>query len=104
MAIRPQPEPDPLSRAWLDTAFQAGHPMSADSNGAVSEGASWTETNVVEGRRQSAADAYLRRVLRRPKRSVVTDAHVTRLEFDAVVAEPNTNPVLQCASSSRTVA
>ena len=67
-------------------------------------GASWTETNVVEGRRQSAAVAYLRRVLRRPKRSVVTDAHVTRLEFDAVVAEPNTNPVLQCASSSRTVA
>ena len=38
--------------------------------------------NVVDGRRQSAADAYLRPNLGRENLTIVTDAHVTRLVFD----------------------
>ena len=48
----------------------------------VTDGVSCTEMNVVEGRRQSAADAYRRPDLGRPNLMVVTDAHVQRLRFD----------------------
>jgi choline dehydrogenase len=82
MVIAPQPDPDPLSRAWFDAALEAGHPLTVDGNGPLTEGVSWTEMNVVDGQRQSAADAYLRPVLNRPNLTVVTDAHVTRLIFD----------------------
>lgn len=82
MVIGPKPDPDPLAQAWFDAALEIGHPMSADGNGSVPEGVSWTETNVVDGQRQSAADAYLRPVLDRPNLTVVTDADVTRLIFD----------------------
>jgi choline dehydrogenase len=82
MVITPPAEPDPLSRAWFEAALEAGHPMTDDGNGAITEGVSWTETNIVDGRRQSAADAYLRPVLGRPNLTIVTDAHVTRLMLD----------------------
>lgn len=82
MTIAPAGEPDPLSDAWFSAAIQAGHPVNTDGNGTVTDGVSWTEMNVVDGRRQSAADAYLRPVLGRPNLTVVTDAHVQRLLFD----------------------
>ena len=82
MLIEQQPEPDPLSRAWLTAALEAGYPMSSDGNGAITEGVSWTDKNVVRGRRQSAADAYLRPILSRPNLSVVTEAHVDKLVFE----------------------
>jgi choline dehydrogenase len=83
MLIAPPPaEPDPLSRAWLHAALEAGYALSGDGNGEVTEGVSWTESNIVDGRRQSAADAYLSPILDRPNLTIVTDAHVTRLVFD----------------------
>jgi choline dehydrogenase len=84
MFIGAPPEPNHLSRSWFEAAEQAGHPKSEDGNGVVSEGVSWTDMNVVEGRRQSAADAYLRPVLDRPNLTVVTDARVDRLLFDGM--------------------
>ena len=68
-----------LSRAWFDAAVEAGYPVTDDGNGSVTEGVSWTEMNVVDGRRQSAADAYLRPNLDRPNLTIATDAHVIRL-------------------------
>jgi choline dehydrogenase len=56
--------------------------MSADGNGKVVEGVSWTDTNVVDGQRQSAADAYVRPIVDRPNLTIVTDAHVSRLFLD----------------------
>ena len=82
MIVAAPAEPDPLSRAWFEAAVEAGHPMSADGNGTVTEGVSWTERNIVDGRRQSAADAYLRPVINRANLTVVTDAHVGTLVFD----------------------
>jgi choline dehydrogenase len=73
---------DPLSRAWFEATLEAGHPMIEDGNGTVTEGASWTDRNIVDGRRQSAADAYLGPVIDRPNLTIVTDAHVSRLVFD----------------------
>ena len=82
MVIGSQFEPNPLSRAWFQAALEAGYPSCDDGNGAVSEGVSWTEMNIVDGRRQSAADAYLRPVLDRPNLTVITDAQVNRLLLD----------------------
>ncbi|WP_455568931.1 GMC family oxidoreductase N-terminal domain-containing protein [Streptomyces griseochromogenes] len=56
--------------------------MGADGNGKQTEGVSWTGTNVVAGRRQSAADACLRPVLSRPNLTLITRAHVQRLVLD----------------------
>ena len=82
MVIGSQAEPNPLSRAWFQAAVEAGYPSSADGNGTVSEGVSWTEMNIVEGRRQSTADAYLRPVVDRPNLTVITTAQVNRLILD----------------------
>ena len=45
------------------------------------EGVCWFDQNIVDGKRQSAADAYLRPVLGRPNLTVLTDAVVTGLSF-----------------------
>jgi choline dehydrogenase len=82
MLIARPAEPDRLSRACFEAAVEAGHPITDDGNGSITEGVSWTEMNVVDGHRQSAADAYLRPNLGRPNLTIVTDAHVTRLVFD----------------------
>jgi choline dehydrogenase len=59
---------------------ECGHPLSDDLNGAEQEGAAFFEMNVVDGRRQSAADAYLRPVLdKRTNLTVITGALVRRL-------------------------
>lgn len=82
MLIGQHAAPDPLSDAWLRAALEAGYPLSTDGNGEVVEGVSWTDRNVVDGQRQSAADAYLRPIVDRPNLTVVTDAHVSRLIID----------------------
>ncbi|MCX4911144.1 GMC family oxidoreductase [Streptomyces sp. NBC_00878] len=79
MRIEAIPAPNPLAEAAFCAAAEAGHTPLEDGNGWVSEGVSWRETNVAEGRRQSAADAYLLPVLARPNLTVITGAHARRL-------------------------
>jgi choline dehydrogenase-like flavoprotein len=77
--------PAPVSDFYLAAhaaGSEIGQPSNADGNGECAEGVSWTELNLVDGRRQSAADAYLRPVLNRPNLSVVTNARVRRLLLD----------------------
>lgn len=78
-AIHP---PGPLLQAWFDAAVEAGHAVTDDGNGEVTEGVAWTEMNIVDGRRQSAADAYLGPARDRPNLSVITNAQVRRLLLD----------------------
>ena len=73
--------PHPLSEAMLQAARQVGHPIVDDINSGVREGFGWAEFTIVDGRRQSAADAYLRPALQRPNLDLVTDALVHRLLF-----------------------
>jgi choline dehydrogenase-like flavoprotein len=81
MLVAAPADSDPLARAWFEAAVEAGHPITEDGNGSVTEGVSWTDRNIVEGRRQSAADAYLRHLIDRPNLTIATDAHVSRLVF-----------------------
>lgn len=81
MQPSPAPEVNEISRAYYAAAVEAGHPVTQDVNGKDQEGVTWLEMNIVGGRRQSAADGYLRPVLERENLTVVPDALVTRLTF-----------------------
>ena len=72
----------PIAEAGLQAAGQAGYPMARDISGGLEEGFGWCDLSIVDGRRQSAADAYLAPVRRRPNLDVVTDALVHRLLMD----------------------
>lgn len=75
-------DPNPLSEAFLAAAEESGYLVTGDFNGAVQEGAGWHELSVADGRRQSAALAYLHPAEHRPTLSVLTGALARRLTFD----------------------
>src|SRR5579863_4193892 len=74
--------PDPLIDAFAAAGEAAGHPATADYNGARQEGIGRTQQTIRDGRRCSAAVAYLRPALARPGLSVVTGALASRIVFD----------------------
>ncbi len=73
---------NPLHAAWLAAATQAGYPQTEDVNGFQQEGFGRMDMTVADGRRSSAANAYLRPALRRGNLSVQTHALATRILFD----------------------
>ncbi|GAA1307154.1 hypothetical protein GCM10009610_20330 [Pseudonocardia xinjiangensis] len=79
LAPRPPSSPHSISEATLDAARQVGYPIVNDVNSGLEEGFGWTEFTIVDGKRQSAADAYLLPALGRPNLELVTDALVHRL-------------------------
>src|SRR5258707_1046365 len=79
MRVAPARQASPLSYAFLDAAVGIGYQRTGDLNGQDQEGVCWWDLNIVDGYRQSAADAYLRPVLDRPNLTVVTNALVHRL-------------------------
>ena len=73
---------DPLLDAFATAAGQAGHPWLEDYNARPTGGFSRLQMSIRQGRRCSAATAYLRPALRRPNLRVETGAHVLGLDFD----------------------
>ncbi|MEE8171720.1 MAG: GMC family oxidoreductase N-terminal domain-containing protein, partial [Alphaproteobacteria bacterium] len=73
---------NPLYAVFLDACRQAGHPKTDDFNGAQQEGMGRQDFNIDNGRRVSAATAYLAPVRGRANLRVVTRAHITRLVFE----------------------
>jgi choline dehydrogenase len=73
---------NPLHAAWLEAAAEAGYPRSSDVNGFQQEGFGRMDMTVGGGRRWSAANAYLRPVMRRSNLQVITHALATRIVFD----------------------
>lgn len=69
----------PLAAAGLDAALEVGHQCADDVGSGVEQGFGWCDLNVVEGRRQSSADAYLNPALGRPNIHVVTRATAERV-------------------------
>jgi choline dehydrogenase len=72
----------PLCASYLQGCEQAGIPAVRDVNGALAECAGLYQITTRNGRRESAATAYLRPARRRANLRVETHAHVTRLLFD----------------------
>jgi choline dehydrogenase len=73
---------NPLHAAWLAAAAQAGYPHTEDVNGFQQEGFGRMDMTVGEGRRCSAANAYLRPAMRRSNLKVLTHALATRIVFE----------------------
>jgi choline dehydrogenase len=72
---------NPLHAAWLEAGRQAGYPHSSDLNGRQQEGFGRFDMTVGDGRRCSAARAYLRPAMNRPNLTVRTHALVEGIEF-----------------------
>jgi len=73
---------NPLHQAWLDAAAAAGYPLTEDVNGRQQEGFGRMDMTVGEGRRWSAANAYLKPVRHRKNLEVRTHSMASRVRFD----------------------
>jgi choline dehydrogenase len=71
-----------LSVAFVEAAVERGFRRNDDFNGARQEGVGFYDVTQRDGRRCSAAVAYLRPARARPNLVVVTDALATRVQFD----------------------
>jgi choline dehydrogenase len=76
------PGTNPLFPAMIEAAKQAGYPLTDDVNGERQEGFGLFDRTIRNGRRLSAARAYLHPVMKRPNLDVRTRAFVTRVLFD----------------------
>jgi len=72
----------PLTKRYLAAAEQAGLPLNPDFNGAAQEGVGIYQINTRDGRRMSAARAFLRPAMKRRNVRVETNALATRILFE----------------------
>ncbi|MGH2596812.1 MAG: choline dehydrogenase, partial [Actinomycetota bacterium] len=76
------PATSPLFGAFFEAVQQAGYALTDDVNGFRQEGFAPFDRNIRNGRRLSAARAYLHPVMSRPNLDVETRAFVTKVLFD----------------------
>jgi choline dehydrogenase len=81
LRVEDERSPRPLTRQFLEAAEAAGIPRIDDYNGPEQDGASLVQVTQRNGRRWSAADAYLKPARSRPNLQVVTGALVSRVEL-----------------------
>jgi choline dehydrogenase len=81
MTVAPASEPNPVTLSLLEAAVEAGYSRAADVSSGMDEGVGLADLNVVDGRRQTAADGYLRPVMGRANLDVVTGALCSRVRI-----------------------
>ena len=72
----------PITDAWVKAAQAAGYPFNPDYNGASQEGVGFFQLTARNGRRCSAAVAYLNPVKKRPNLRIITHAQVDRVTLE----------------------
>ena len=82
MRISEQRSPRPLDRRLIEASAAIGIPRIDDYNGPEQDGVSMFQVFQKDGRRWSAADAFLRPALKRPNLEVITGATVLGLELE----------------------
>ncbi|ELZ44674.1 glucose-methanol-choline oxidoreductase [Halorubrum californiense DSM 19288] len=80
--VTDQSSPRPVSRAFVDAAAQAGYARNDDFNGAAQAGVGTYHVTQKNGKRHSAADAYLKPALDRPNLTAETGARVTEVTIE----------------------
>jgi choline dehydrogenase len=80
------PAKGPLFDAFFEAVQQAGYPLTDDVNGYRQEGFAAFDRNVHDGKRLSAARAYLHPVMGRPNLTVETRAFTTKILFEGTRA------------------
>ena len=73
---------NPAFAAFIEAGIEMGHPHNPDFNGQTQAGFGPFQLNIRDGRRWSAADAFLKPALSRPNLSVRTDAQVLGLSTE----------------------
>ena len=81
LSVSDVPDRHPLVEAFIGAAGELGVPANADFNGASQEGAGYLQITTKNGKRHSAATAYLKPARRRPNLTVETDAMVQQVEI-----------------------
>jgi choline dehydrogenase-like flavoprotein len=71
--------PNPLAKLFIDSAIEAGLPQNDDFNGPDQAGAGPYQVTQKNGRRHSAARAFLDAAKSRPNLTIHTGAHVTKI-------------------------
>jgi len=72
----------PLCAAFIGALHTLGEPLNPDYNSGDQRGAGYYQYLMQNGRRWSAADAYLRPALARPNLTLCTHAQATRIVFE----------------------
>ncbi len=80
---RPNLARSPLTQAFIEAALEAGYPATKNVNGYQQEGFGLIDRTTRDGRRWSAAKAYLHPALARPNLTVVTGAMVQKINLQA---------------------
>ena len=75
-------ERHPLCDAFIKGVTSLGVPLNEDYNGRSQEGVGYYQRTIRNGRRRSAAHAYLRPAMKRPNLTVRSSAVVSRITFD----------------------
>jgi choline dehydrogenase len=74
--------PSPVYRQFVAAGAQAGHKLTPDFNGAAQEGFGPYQMTIRDGRRWSAANAYLHPALKRPNLKAEVGARTTRIVIE----------------------
>ena len=96
----PDDEINPVVRAYMEAGVSLGAPRLPDHNSGPLKGVAANSLTIRDGRRVSAADAYLVPVLARPNLTVITNAPVHRL---AIFGQRVTGVVAEIAGQPRTI-
>ena len=86
LSTRPSRYQDPLVEATTQAGVDAGHAFNPDYNAAEQEGVSRLQSTIRDGRRCSAAVAYLHPALKRQNLSLRLHSYTTRLIMEGTVA------------------
>jgi choline dehydrogenase len=73
---------NPLFRAFVRAGVEAGHTATCDFNGFAQEGFGPYQFTIHDGKRWSAASAYLKPILERPNLTIESHAQVSRIIFE----------------------
>ena len=72
----------PICDAWVAAAQEAGYPFNPDYNGAKQEGVGYFQLTTRNGRRCSAAVAFLKPIRDRQNLQIITHAQVKQINLD----------------------
>lgn len=81
LSVSNVPDPQPTTRAFVQSCQELGIPYNPDFNGAVQEGCGVYQTTTRNARRCSAAVGYLKPVMGRSNLTVETGCLVTKIEI-----------------------
>ncbi len=86
LIVQSAKNPDPLLDDWAEACKAAGYSLTEDYNGEVREGFGSSQATIKDGRRCSAAVAFLYPAMKRSNLTVETGAYATRITLEGTRA------------------